>query len=190
MEDQTTWRGHTFTLLVFVGIVVLSSIFFILGMLVGRAQGQKTAAAASAGPAVKTDAKPVPKEDDFPGTLYDPPKKDDPVTPPPPLPKAESQIGPANSAKKIEPFPDPSPPPGARSNAVNYQIAALTKLSDAEKLVKELKKKAFPAFILAPPGDGASPLFRVLVGPFEDLSEAHDAKKRLEAARYQPILKK
>ena len=39
MEDQTSWKGHTFTLLVFTGIVVLCSIFFILGMLVGRAQG-------------------------------------------------------------------------------------------------------------------------------------------------------
>ena len=33
MEEQTTWKGHTFTLLVFTGIVVLCSIFFILGML-------------------------------------------------------------------------------------------------------------------------------------------------------------
>ena len=177
MEDQTTWRGHTFTLLVFVGIVVLSSIFFILGMLVGRAQGQKSAAAASAGPAVKTDAKPLAKEDDFPGTLYDSPKKDDSLAPPPPLPKGESQIGPLSS-------------PPARSNAVNYQVAALTKLSDAEKLVKELKKKGFPAFVLAPHGDDPSPFFRVLVGPFEGLAEAEEAKKRLEAARYGPILKR
>ena len=40
---EQSWKGHSFTLLVFTGIVVLSSIFFILGMLVGRSQGQKIA---------------------------------------------------------------------------------------------------------------------------------------------------
>ena len=40
MEDQASWKSHSFTLLVFTGIVVLCSIFFILGMLVGRTQGQ------------------------------------------------------------------------------------------------------------------------------------------------------
>ena len=44
MEETTTsWRNHSFTLLVFGGIVVLCSIFFVLGMLVGRNQGQRIA---------------------------------------------------------------------------------------------------------------------------------------------------
>ena len=55
MEEQTTWKGHTFTLLVFTGIVVLRSIFFIFGMLVGRAEGQKIAGAGGA--AAKNEAK-------------------------------------------------------------------------------------------------------------------------------------
>ena len=46
-NEQTSWKGHTFTLLVFTGIVVLCSIFFILGMLVGRDQGQKIASSAA-----------------------------------------------------------------------------------------------------------------------------------------------
>src|SRR6266550_806298 len=48
MEESVSWRGHSFTLLVFAGIVVLCSIFFILGMLVGRNQGQRLAEIASA----------------------------------------------------------------------------------------------------------------------------------------------
>ncbi len=36
MDDQTSWKGHSFTLLIFGGVVILCSIFFILGMLVGR----------------------------------------------------------------------------------------------------------------------------------------------------------
>ena len=44
MEESTTsWKNHSFTMLIFGGIVVLCSIFFVLGMLVGRNQGQKIA---------------------------------------------------------------------------------------------------------------------------------------------------
>ena len=57
MEEQTTWKGHSLTLVVFAGIVVLCSIFFILGMLVGRQQGQKIASIATAEAAtIKPDA--------------------------------------------------------------------------------------------------------------------------------------
>jgi len=77
MEDQTSWKGHTFTLIVFTGIVVLCSIFFILGMLVGRTQGQKLALAASVSAAAKSDAaRPVPREDSRPDlTFFDSVKK-------------------------------------------------------------------------------------------------------------------
>ena len=61
MEEQTTWKGHTFTLLVFTGIVVLCSIFFILGMLVGRAEGQKVAGAGPGGASSRNEAKAAPK---------------------------------------------------------------------------------------------------------------------------------
>ena len=48
MEEPASWKGHGFTLLVFGGIVVLCSIFFVLGMLVGRDQGQRIAEMAAA----------------------------------------------------------------------------------------------------------------------------------------------
>ena len=48
MEESASWKAHGFTLLVFGGIVVLCSIFFVLGMLVGRSQGQRMAEMASA----------------------------------------------------------------------------------------------------------------------------------------------
>src|SRR4051812_18987021 len=44
MDEQVTWKGQSFTLLVFGGIVFLCSIFFVLGMLVGRGQGKSAAA--------------------------------------------------------------------------------------------------------------------------------------------------
>src|SRR5438132_13342627 len=84
MDEQTSWKGHTFTLLVFGGIVVLCSIFFILGMLVGRGQGQKIAASAAAATVLKADAKPAPKEDKQDFTFYDSVKKQEPEQQPAP----------------------------------------------------------------------------------------------------------
>src|SRR6516165_8406150 len=109
MEEQTTWKGHSFTLLVFTGIVVLCSIFFILGMLVGRQQGQKFAFVASAN--TKPDAKAAPKEDkpdNF--TFYDSVKKENQAAlQPAPARKVEPPSEPATAAvetpKKLDPGP-------------------------------------------------------------------------------------
>src|SRR2546426_6231763 len=91
MEDQTSWKGHSFTLLVFTGIVVLCSIFFILGMLVGRAQGQKIAFAAAA---PKAEAEAPGKENTTPElTFYDSVKKPElPTLEPPPPPEIKPVI--------------------------------------------------------------------------------------------------
>ena len=176
MEEQTTWKGHTFTLLVFTGIVVLCSIFFILGMLVGHAQTQK--AASGNAPLQKADAKPAPKEDKPDFTFYDSVKKE---------PPAVLQPAPAKPDPEPEKKADSKPQP---ANSVSYQIGAVRKSSDAEKLLDSVKKKGFRAFILQPaPGD-RNPYIRIQVGPFADLLEAEDAKKKLEGAGYQPILKK
>ena len=182
MEEQTTWKGHSFTLLVFSGIVVLCSIFFILGMLVGRTQGQKIAmAAAEPGPVMKGEARVDLAERKPELTFYE---------------SVEREKKPALEAPPAKPDPpEPEPPvkaarPAPPANIVNYQIAALRKSSDADKLLDDVKKKGFRAFILSPaPGD-ANPLYRVQVGPFSDTIQAEDSKKKLEAAGYQPILKK
>src|SRR5215467_1728758 len=95
MEDQTSWKGHSFTLLVFTGIVVLCSIFFILGMLVGRTQGQKIAFAAVSA-AGRADGKPAPKEESKPDlTFYDSVKEPNSrELDPPPAAKIEPVVPP------------------------------------------------------------------------------------------------
>jgi cell division septation protein DedD len=179
MEDQTSWKAHTFTLIVFTGIVVLCSIFFILGMLVGRSQGQRLALAASVSAAARADgARPEPREEARPDlTFFDSVQKTEPsaLEPPP--------------ASKVEPVV-PEPAAASSANVFNYQIGALRKSSDADKLLDQVKKKGFRAFILAPAPDDANPFFRVQVGPFADPIEAEDVKKKLESEGYQPILKK
>jgi cell division septation protein DedD len=174
MEDQTTWKNHTFTLFVFTGIVVLCSIFFILGMLMGRTQGQKLAANSPAGSLLKGDAKPAPKEDKPDFTFYESVKKEEPaVLLPAPAP---------------EPPKKPAPAPVAQpGSVVHYQIGAVRKLPDAEKLLAAVQKKGFRAFILEPTAE--VPYFRVQVGPFVDPVEAQNAKKKLETAGYRPYSK-
>jgi cell division septation protein DedD len=182
MEDQTSWTAHSFTLLVFTGLVVLCSIFFILGMLVGRAQEskdskdsklQKPAYSAPAGAAVYEDSKPE-------LTFYDSVKKSESPLLEPPPPLQGEQVTP-DTPKAVEP----------ESSAVfNYQVGALRKSADAEKLLAGVKKKGFRAFILAPASEDANPFFRVQVGPFSNMIEAEEAKKKLESAGYEPILKK
>jgi cell division protein FtsN len=197
MEEQTTtWKGHTFTLLVFTGIVVLASIFFILGMLVGRAQGQKIASTTPTADILKTDAKsdakPEPKDDKPNFTFYDSVKKEQPaVLEPAPKKPPETTIV-AESTPKASSAPPPPPPPvtSKPENVVNYQIGAVRKAADAEKLLETVKSKGFKAFILSPPTNDPNPFFRVQVGPFSDAIQAEDAKQKLEAAGYKPILKK
>jgi cell division protein FtsN len=179
MEEQVTWKAHSFTLLVFTGIVVLCSIFFILGMLVGRAQGQKFA---SNPPGVipkveaKADSKPAEDKQDF--TFYDSVKKD---------PPAASQPTPVeHPAAKKEP-PEPARVTSKPVNVLNYQIGAFKKSTEAEKLLNGVKKKGFRGFILAPSSDD---YYRVQVGPFDNTVEALAAKKKLEDAGYEPKLKK
>jgi cell division protein FtsN len=194
MEDQTTWKGHSFTLLVFTGIVVLSSIFFVLGMLVGRAQGQKLAGAVVE-TVPKGDAKASPKEDEQKFTFYDSVKKEEPATlqpAPSEKPAAPPEPIPVDPPKKVEVAPDPPVSSAVTSGSVlNYQVGALRKEADAEKLLNEVKKKGVHgAFILKPAPDEANPFYRVQVGPFKNQAEAQAIKKRLELAGYQPIPKK
>jgi len=120
MEEQMTWKGHTFTLLVFAGIVVLCSIFFILGTLVGRAQGLKIASNAASAVS-KVDAKPAANEDRPDFTFYDSVKREQPAALQPTAP-ADVPPGldpPAKSEPKSE------PPPEARSKLVYLLIFVL-----------------------------------------------------------------
>jgi cell division septation protein DedD len=190
MEDQTSWKGHSFTLMVFTGIVVLSSIFFILGMLVGRAQGQKLASDPVAVDVPKTDAAAEATEEKPALTFYDSVKKEQPAAlEPAPPPKADPPAEIAATKASTKPGA-PAPVTSKPENVIHYQIGAMRKAADAEKLLDGVKKKGFRAFILAPGANDPNPFFRVQVGPFADPVEAQNVKKKLEAAGFQAIVKK
>lgn len=68
-ETNTSWKNHSFTLLIFGGIVALCFIFFVLGMLVGRNQGQRIAHDAIAAEDAKKPADSKTAEE-FPLDIY------------------------------------------------------------------------------------------------------------------------
>jgi cell division septation protein DedD len=185
MEDQNSIKGQTFTLMIFGGIVVLCSIFFILGMLVGRTQGLKLATIAAAEAAAKANPPKVPVVEERPElSFYATVDKREPAVLEPPS-RPEPKPAPPTQSVLAPPKVEPAPPP---VNTLSIQVAALKKSADAQKQVQELKKKGFRALILAPaPGDN-NPLYRVQV-PVPNQMQAELKKKELEAAGYKPILK-
>lgn len=196
MEEQSSWKGHTFTLMIFGGIVVLCSIFFVLGMLVGRTQSQKvgTAEASAAKAPVKEVAREERPEMTFYGSADRNDKNDNKSAPalyPAPLVPVPAPAAPPVVVKREEPARvEPPPPQPPAATGISYQVSALAKRPDAEKLVNELKKKGFTkAFMLTPLPSDAKPVYRVQVGPIADPTEAESTRLKLVAAGYSPIKK-
>src|SRR6185436_1277917 len=99
--------------------------------------------------------------------------------------KAAPALEPAPEPDRPKPERSAKPQPSAPANSINFQVGAVKKSRDADKLLGEVKQKGFKAFILAPSPGEANPFFRVQVGPFSDTVEAESARKSLEAAGYK-----
>src|SRR5690349_17282228 len=133
MEDQTSWKAHTFTLVVFAGIVVLCSIFFILGMLVGRVQGQKLALVTSANAAAKTDKAALNEESKPELTFYDSVKQSETSSLEPAADlKIETVTSDRPKPAAVERETVAAPPARTPETVLNYQIGAVRKSGDAE----------------------------------------------------------
>ena len=70
--------------------------------------------------------------------------------------------------------------------AYTLQVAAVTKEADALELAARLQKKKFPAFVLSPHADK---YYHVQVGPYADPKAADVARKGLEDAGFNAIVK-
>jgi DedD protein len=88
---------------------------------------------------------------------------------------------PAHPTPPTHPAADPAP-----AGSFVVQVAAFTHPEDAVLLVNALKVKGYPAFARTEPQDK---LQHIQVGPFTNRKDAEDAKQRLLADGYQPILK-
>src|SRR5688572_27331630 len=182
MEEPASWRGHSFTLFVFGGIVVLCAIFFVLGMLVGRTQGQRIAEMASAEASAKkisaTDTGTGP-ELTFYKTVEAPELKADvPLETPPPSEQAAND-------------PPPAAPEAAAGLKIFLQIAALREQKDAERELANVKSKGFPsALILSPSAQSADRLYRIQVGPYNSEEDVAIARRELESKGFKQVFVK
>jgi septal ring-binding cell division protein DamX len=76
--------------------------------------------------------------------------------------------------------------PLGSGGAYTLQVAAMTKEADALEVAKQLQKKRFPAFVVAPRADK---YYRVEVGPYADQKAADAARKGLEGAGFKAFAK-
>jgi cell division protein FtsN len=192
MEETPSWKGHSFTLLVFGGIVVLCSIFFVLGMLVGRSQGQRLAENAATDASNKNpQAQPLPASRalDYP-ELTKAAKPDDSFSTLPPT-TAESPVEEKTAAATPPSRPEPEPTPVADRPSLYWQIIATKNEKEAEAMRAKVQSKGFKAKIVPTKPGSKETYNRVWVGPYESNAEADMAKKELEDAGFKnPYLQK
>ena len=184
MEEQTSWRNHSFTLVIFAGIVTLSAIFFVLGMLVGRTQGKQIAkealeqqtatapASESAGTIERSLAENAGSKASR--TLELPSSSAKQSTPSMSAPKVS-----ADSTRKAEPTPVVSKTGGPD---VLLQVFASMDEKKAMAALKQVRSKGFKARIVE-----AAPWHRVVVGPYKE-SEVKLAQSDLHAAGYDETI--
>jgi cell division septation protein DedD len=181
MEETPSWKGHSFTLLVFGGIVVLCSIFFVLGMLVGRNQGQRIAETAAADMADrKHAAQPLP--DAKPLDYHEETTEDSPDLALEPLPAPPAPAEP----------PAPEPPPAQAPVAEKFYLQILASKDDKEatRALDRVKSKGFRAMTLGPAAGGQDAYYRVLVGPYDTIPDSDVAKRDLESHGYEGVFRK
>jgi cell division protein FtsN len=181
MEDTPSWKGHSFTLVVFGGIVVLCSIFFVLGMLVGRNQGQRIAETAAADMADRNHAaQPLP--DAKPLDYHEETTVDNP--------DLALEPSPASSGPAELLAPEPPLAQDLVAEKFYLQIAAFTEKKEAARKLDEVILKGFRAMILDPAAGGQDTYYRVLVGPFDTIPDRDIAKRDLESQGYKTLLRK
>jgi DedD protein len=212
-QDTEITLGTAKLLALFFGLVMICAVFFALGYTLGRKSDVGLAASAAI-PAQNptttlkpaTSAPPPPPQ---PMTFYKAVEQKDANAQLTPATAATSTVAPGSAqptppsaggtaaapaiAANAEPATqqNASPPdPLAAIPAGGYfvQVAAVSKQEDAQALVDALKAKQYPAFIAA--SSAADKLFRVQMGPFNDMKEAEDMRTRLINDGYNPILKK
>jgi DedD protein len=98
----------------------------------------------------------------------------------------KNQPAPELSAKTSE-SSKPLPQSTAAGTGFTVQVAAVSKMEDAEALKAALEKKQYPVFIV---DNNESHLFHVQVGPFADQKDAEAMKNKLAGDGYNAILKR
>jgi DedD protein len=185
----------------FLGVVLLCGVFFTLGYVMGRNQfggsvhaESTTKNTASSSPKSKPADAPAATTDwDFydknkDTTHLEPPAsavKSPPVSSASPKPAAPTPSAAkpySNDARNLRLQPQATPKSG-----IVLQIAATRSQADALEMAEAVQQKKFPCFIVTPSSDN---LYRVQVGPYQDIASAEAAKRSLEQLGFKNIFRR
>jgi cell division septation protein DedD len=192
----------------FLGVVLLCSVFFTLGYVMGHNQyGVAVQAAATtvipapvrSAPAKAKESQPAAAPANTEWDFYA--KKDttrmetpkDTAPAPSAIPAVATKTPgapPAASTKTVAAPGKPAAryqPPRLPKGSLVLQVAALKRESDAMKMADEIQQKRHPAFVIMFPADG---LYHVQVGPYPDEKSAEAAKRSLEQIGFKSIIKR
>jgi DedD protein len=189
-QDTEITLGTGKMLALFFGLVALCAVFFGMGFSLGRSSVRiaspdlPAATTVSTGgtrpSAVKNTSANPPADMTFYKTVESKDVNTQPV-PKEVSTSASQNTAPANAAASSEPTAPPT------VNNYFVQVAAVSKVEDAEALVDALKKKQYPAFSTNTPTDK---LIHVQVGPYPDIKDAELMRGKLVSDGYNPILKR
>jgi cell division septation protein DedD len=94
------------------------------------------------------------------------------------------------SREPVVPLPETAAPSAtatpAKPTGLVLQVGAMTHRENADALTAALRKKSFPAFVLARDGD---PYYRVDVGPYPDEADARIAADKLKGGGFGTVVK-
>jgi DedD protein len=100
---------------------------------------------------------------------------------------AAATAGNPSSSEAPGRFPTKQP----ETAGIVLQVAALQSMEDAGRLVKVLKERGYPVFLVNPKDAQASDnLFRVQVGPFALRDEAEKTRQKLVTEGFKPFIKR
>jgi cell division septation protein DedD len=198
----------------FFGMVVVCGIFFSLGYLVGKGSSQAgapvmTDSAANsnlvssggtkppAGHATAVPSVPATTTADAtsadstsasdPNYQKDLQQKDSNPQLAPPEPAKTEVVTKTDEKKNAAVLKTVAPELASAGTGFMVQVAAVSKQEDADALVKALRKKEYPVFVVSQPN---SNLFHVQVGPFAQQKDAEAMRAKLAGDGYNAILKK
>jgi DedD protein len=192
-DDTEITLGTGKLLVLFFGLVGVCALFFALGYSLGRKSEPTIVAASAAVAPIPPGAKANSGSAATPMTFYKSVEQKD--ANPELTPATDSKTDTAATAAPANANPTPTPTTGTPDSTTilptgGYfvQVAAVSKQEDADSLVDALKKKQYPAFVAAQVT--TDKLFRVQVGPFQDVKDAEAMRARLIGDGYSPIVKK
>ncbi len=187
--DKTT-QERLVGAVILVGLVVL----IVPALLTGpREPAVDPSGPSAATRSVEIDLRPATKDPEPVAALDEP--EPQPRTPTAPAPKPEPEPEPARPAApaaaappRDQPVEAPAPPaaeqPAATAGVWAVQVAALSRRDAAERLVADLKKAGYRAFLLEYRSDGRV-LYRVRVGPEQERTRVDGLAARLRQDGYQ-----